>query len=279
MATLSHTPLCAPLLAAIRPATICMLMFSRFSLVVSILTTITFGLGCVNTGAPRRSAAPQVNLTLDQRTSMVVGDSTPFHLLVTIDVPAAAESQFIYFANQAQTATRLEPGNLSYTFFRDAERAGRYYLFETWASSPELTSHLARLYTQDLLQFAASSKCKVQIEVLRPLAPGTSNLDQLPATISPTDPTLPASLLPPQPPGAPSPPVQPMPAPGTSTLPATADPASTPASTSAPAQPPALQPPAPLPPAAAQPAPLPTPAAADAPKPPKNPPRVVRPRP
>ena len=223
---------------------------------LSVLLPLLCGCTPANTKGPRpQPSGLKANLPLDKRASLVLGDSTPFHMFVTLSVPATAESHFIYLANLAQTATRLEPGNLSYTFFRDAEQSGRYYIFETWASVPELTAHLAQPYTKELLNFAATSKAIVTASMLRPLAPGDNNLDQLPALL-PLPSSTPAAAQPPAP--VPATEVAP-----TQSLPATpSEPIS---------QPPAV---VPVPPPA-QTLPPPSPVT----PPPKSPPRVVRPRP
>lgn len=191
-----------------------------------ILLTACAPQGGVSRGPAKTGNAKSPTLSPDLRAALVLGETTPFHLLVTAEVPAKHESRFVYLANQAQNATRSEPGCLSYTFFRDAERTGVYHLFETWASAPALTTHLQQPYTVELITFA-NEVAKVDLRILRPLSPGDGNLDQLPAQLAPSPavpvvvpPTVPAvEVVPVPPPASVEPTPQPAPVPAPSSEP------------------------------------------------------------
>jgi quinol monooxygenase YgiN len=159
------------------------MLSSRFLFLIGCLALAA---GCNNQpagpAAGTKSGPSKSTLSLDQRASLVVGDSTPFHILVAMEVPAKHESRFVYLANQAQAATRLESGCLSYTFFRDAEKTGSYHLFETWSNAQALQAHLQTPHTVEFITFAMQV-AKVDVRVLRPLQPGEGNLDQLPAQL------------------------------------------------------------------------------------------------
>jgi quinol monooxygenase YgiN len=62
--------------------------------------------------------------------------------LGTVTVPAQHIQQVSQMLSGLAAQTRSEPGCLSYRVSQDAETPGRFALIETWASLPDMQTHL-----------------------------------------------------------------------------------------------------------------------------------------
>ena len=58
---------------------------------------------------------------------------------------------FLGLATAALEPTRQEPGNISYSFYEEAEQTNSFIYFEEWKSRADLDIHLETPYTKALL--------------------------------------------------------------------------------------------------------------------------------
>lgn len=115
--------------------------------------------------APAQDKDPIADLVARVEAKLGPGEK-PFTMVVTAKVKEGQEARFEAAAAKAVKATRQEPGNVAYDYYRDLDTPGRYIILERWKSTAALKEHLAAAHTRELLKdFAEIAEGPPQIQL------------------------------------------------------------------------------------------------------------------
>ena len=118
------------------------------------------------------NASAAADGVIEAITPMIANPKKPFRMLVTFEVKADREEEFLDLVASATRKTRQESGNITYHLGKvvnpDAENGDNptYILFETWKSLDALDSHLRTDYLADMLEKLGEYTVSTELQIL-----------------------------------------------------------------------------------------------------------------